>query len=96
MTKLLFPDINDYITKARDRQEDKHNVEIPAADIEFLRSCMQEHTKTAIDKFIAGAIEHHDSPFVKSMSAEDSLKEALKEAIDLPFYLYNTLSKLRK
>ena len=70
--------------------ETKHDLDIPAGDKEFLRTILPTIVDQYITKFVNGAVEHHDSPFL-SMSPDDMVKAAIQEATDLPFYLYGYL-----
>lgn len=67
--------------------ETKHDIDIPAADKEFLRTILPTIVDKYITKFVNGAVEHHDSPFL-SMSQDDMIKAAIDESTDLPNYLY--------
>ena len=67
--------------------ETKHDIDIPAGDKEFLRTILPTIVDKYITKFVNGAVEHHDSPFL-SMSQDDMIKAAIDEVTDLPFYLY--------
>lgn len=67
--------------------ETKHDIDIHAADKEFLRTILPTIVDKYITKFVNGAVEHHDSPFL-SMSQDDMIKAAIDESTDLPNYLY--------
>lgn len=87
MTPTLLNEMTQHIANAFAAAEIRAAVEIPAEDKNFLIAVMPKLFEAQVDKFVAGAIEHHDSPFL-SMSPDDMIKEALKESTDLPFYLY--------
>ena len=87
MNPTLLREMTDHISAAFVMAENRCNVEIPAADKDFLINTMPKIFEAAVDKFVQGAVDHHDSPFL-SMSPDDMVKEALKESTDLPFYLY--------
>ena len=67
--------------------ETKHDLEIPIDDKNFLRTILPTIVDKYITKFVNGAVEHHDSPFL-SMSQDDMIKAAIDETTDLPNYLY--------
>ena len=67
--------------------ETKHEIDIPAGDKEFLRTILPTIVDKYITKFVNGAVEHHDSPFL-SMSQDDMIRAAIDETTDLPNYLY--------
>ena len=67
--------------------EYKNNIDIPLDDKQFLRALMPKLVDQYITKFVNGAVEHYDSPFL-SLSPDDMVKAAIQEATDLPFYLY--------
>lgn len=67
--------------------ETRHDIDIPVADKEFLRNILPIIVDKYITKFVNGAVEHHDSPFL-SMSKDDMIKAAIDEITDLPYYLY--------
>ena len=69
------------------RAEQRHGISIPAADKNFLISTMPLLIESQITKFVNGAVEHHDSPFME-LSPDDFIKAAIQESTDLPFYLY--------
>lgn len=87
MTNTFLKELDNYIAAEFSAAENKHGIEIDAADKLFLRHLMPRLMKEKISKFIAGAVEHNDSPFL-SMSPDQMIEEALKESNDLPFYLH--------
>jgi len=87
MTPTLNNEIHQHILNAFAIAEARHGIEIPAEDKNFLLSVMPKLFEAHVDKFVTGAVEHHDSPFM-SMSPDDMIREALKESSDLPFYIY--------
>ena len=70
--------------------ETKHDIDIPTAYKQFVRNILPTIVDKFITKFVNGAVEHHDSPFL-SMSPDDMIKAAIDEVTDLPFYLYGHL-----
>ncbi len=67
--------------------EQRHGISIPIEDKNFLISMMPTMIEKHITKFVNGAVEHHDSPFL-SMSPDDMIRAAIEESSDLPNYLY--------
>lgn len=80
---ILATTILDQFAKA----EQRHGISIPAADKNFLISTMPLLIEAQITKFVNGAVEHNDSPFME-LSPDDFIKAAIQESTDLPFYLY--------
>lgn len=80
---ILERTILDQFTKA----EQRHGISIPSEDKNFLISMMPTMIEKHITKFVNGAVEHHDSPFL-SMSPDDMIRAAIEESSDLPNYLY--------
>ena len=67
--------------------ENVHNIEIPAADKQFLIQVTTKKLDRDIDKFITGSVEHHDSPFT-DLTPDELINQAINESTDLPYYLY--------
>ncbi len=67
--------------------EQRHGISIPSEDKNFLISMMPTMIEKHITKFVNGAVDHHDSPFL-SMSPDDMIRAAIEESSDLPNYLY--------
>ena len=80
---ILERTILDQFAKA----EQRHGISIPSEDKNFLISMMPTMIEKHITKFVNGAVEHHDSPFL-SMSPDDMIRAAIEESSDLPNYLY--------
>lgn len=78
------------ILAAFERAESVNNIEIPQSDKDFLLRYLPVHTEKMLDKFVAGAVEHHDSPFTE-LTITQQIENALAETIDLPNYLYAAL-----
>ena len=83
INKLIEIEILSRFTSA----ENKHNIEIPPEDKAFLIYTTAKQLDTAVNKFINGSIQHHDSPFC-DMSPDQMITCLLEELIDAPNYAH--------